>query len=426
MLYDRLVEAIDTGDTPDYIDPGKKRKIEQGELGYEDILPTAEYTHALSSSEYKKAVRKLEQYSGQTVNQNSSFPILQGMMSTVREIAEIESDHTDFLEALAIDTVINLPEFAFAKDAYDAGEIKIDATLLPGMVLPAKNEDIDEVEDVEDIEELDDAPEELDDIEEDLAFELADMNQEKMKRRFANLIIQGTAVSKMDLWQMLRDELEDLHPDLMTKYGVVTSSGQIMYWLMPEMEMSGGEAGDEEVDIEEDGTGVIRARAVNFPLLMHELVKGLAEYVSIAGLSDNDSVAAEVIRDVDTSDNEVYDIMLGAGFWQKVVDAIGDHDQKYVYSVFAKLLEHPAVDPDVPESFAATIKAFLSSPERAREMVNTFVRDIEAAIDDYDAPEPWVDSDEAYSDVDVYSDPDISPEDYEGLDDFLDGLGEEF
>lgn len=390
-------EIVPDDDVRDIIHPDKREGIEGSTLGYEPVVPDEE-THRAAGREYARAVKAFQDATGIVIRDpGSPAPILMGMMELIDEIRDIEADNREFLENLAIETVLDLPEFEPAREAYDAGDITIIAKLTEGLTLEVDMDKEDEI----------------DRVEFDLQKELADVDQEMIKRRFVNTLIQGHAMSKMDLYKILATELNDIDPQLLNKYAVLMTSGGISHWLMPDRAPMNA-AGAESVEQNEDGTATIKVEAIVFPLLIHELVKGLTEYVGMAGYPESPSLTADVMSQIDTPRNEVYDLMIGRHFWDKFADAIGPEHKNRTFHVLEKLLQLPAVDPDIPDSFAAVVKHMIEDPEEAKKIVNGFLDDIEEAIAEYEL-EPYEDS-PAYDDGDV----DLSDVDLDGI---PDGIG---
>ena len=110
------------------------------------------------------------------------------------------------------------------------------------------------------------------------AFEKFDL--EKAKRRFINTLIQGASKKGHYMYHLVKDELEKLDPKLLNLYGVLMSVNDLLYWIMPdEMVMKAAESGQgmegkEEVDDTTDPP-TIKAKGLFFPILIHELLKGV-------------------------------------------------------------------------------------------------------------------------------------------------------
>jgi hypothetical protein len=96
-----------------------------------------------------------------------------------------------------------------------------------------------------------------------------------------NMMIQGNAMNKMQAYHMAQEQINGIDPRLMNLYGVLTSVGEFGYWIFPEdmmkqgMGAGAGAGGAAHVNRGEDGVPEIVAQCITFPMLVHELVKGL-------------------------------------------------------------------------------------------------------------------------------------------------------
>lgn len=378
----KIYEAFVRGQgNPDLVSPDKAQNIERG-LGYEPILPKGvETTHEIASSAYQRAMEMLRKYV--PAHQVPSGPgaqhqyrgLLMGMMQTIGKIKQIENTRKEYLEMLAVDTVLSLPEFSAAKDAVDRGDLRIDATLLDGMIRPGAEEEVEE-----EIEETEADPS----FNKEIELALVDMEQEKYKRRMQNIMAQGAAANYMYLFELSRNEINAINPQLSTMYGFMQSVGDMAMWAMPDIPGGGMmKAGEEEVT-QEDDVGVIKARAIIYPLLIHEIVKGLIVYTNTHGLSQHAEVRDEVQGEVDTAENEIYDLMLGPIYWKRLKDAVGNENTKLLMHVWGKITSLPAWDSDIKGSFGNFMKEFLKDPDTAKRIVRPFIDDIQNAIDAYE------------------------------------------
>ena len=112
-------------------------------------------------------------------------------------------------------------------------------------------------------------------------------NDEVAKRRLLNAMIQGSAKKGHYMFELVYDKLEELERGIVRKYGILMSVNDSLYWLFPdEMILTtgdgGGFAGKEEIDTE-TGPPTVRARGVFFPVLVHELIKGVTEILTTQG-----------------------------------------------------------------------------------------------------------------------------------------------
>jgi hypothetical protein len=117
---------------------------------------------------------------------------------------------------------------------------------------------------------------------------------------------------------------------------------------MPDMESmaasGGGQMGQTSVDPETDPP-TVKARAATFPLLIHELIKGVYEIFGTHGLPDDPRQAEMVMGSEDTLPSEIWDSRLGPIFWEKFMatypmelfDEDKKHIQHYIFMRFSAL-----------------------------------------------------------------------------------------
>ena len=343
--------ALNTGGATNWIDPEKQRKIERsqhpyaenpafpkepGAGSYPSDMPQEmrqNYAELLASDQYPKIVRKLEQALGTRMPRGPSAPmqIMRMTNQSLQQAMEIERGHEQELEQQAIKLVLDLPEFRDAKEAYEAGDLKIEAKLVTHVDLEGTQLEPEEP-DEEQQQEL-----QVDQI-------AQEMDLEKNKRRMVNLMIQGAAVNKNHAHWQIKQELDQINPELVRMYSLLMAAGEFAYWVFPEQMqkmMSGGGAtgGIESIEFEgEDGIPVVRAKGIIFPVLVQELVKGLWECLSHR--EDETGTAKYAQGQADTLSNELWDIKFGAPLWRQFLRMVGDK-QAYTAYAYNKLLDLP-------------------------------------------------------------------------------------
>ena len=142
--------------------------------------------------------------------------------------------------------------------------------------------------------------------------ELVGANEEVYKRRFINSMIQGAAKKCNHMFHMVDDELTDMDPRLPNKYAKMMAAADYMFYIMPEMEngISGGVV-KVQFPTAANPKAVIYAQALVFPVLLHELVKGVMELMSAHGLPKNKRIGEYVINKADFLAAEPWDMRIG-------------------------------------------------------------------------------------------------------------------
>jgi hypothetical protein len=171
--------------------------------------------------------------------------------------------------------------------------------------------------------------------------EMTNATDEVYKRRFLNAMTQGAAKKCNHMFHMVDDELTDLDPRLANKYSKMMASADYMYYIMPKMEngVSGGVV-RVQFPTKDNPKAVIYAQAMVFPVLIHELVKGVMELLSAHGLPKNKKVGEYVINKADFLAAEPWDMRIGPGLWERftcMIEPDDFHLKHHVYSEMAAL-----------------------------------------------------------------------------------------
>ena len=180
------------------------------------------------------------------------------------------------------------------------------------------------------------------------------------------------------MFNLVSRELNDIDPQLMNLYTVTQSLMEHAYWLYPDMEGmaggGGGQMGQSEVD-EETDPPTVKAKAVTFPLLVHELVKGVYEIFGTHGLPDDPRQQEMILGAEDTLPAEIWDSRLGPIFWEKFMEAypieLFDEDKKhiqhYLFMRFSKLNA---------KEFFRVAKLILSGDPKGAQFIQRMVDEI--------------------------------------------------
>ena len=337
----KLKEQIDYGNTPERMDPSLERKLASPENLYASnpaMKKGAADVQRLVSNRFQKVANKLREVTG---IENLSSKQVQGMvynemMSKLPNIMRIEAAHKDELKQLAIDASLEegeVPEGWYEIEAH-LGE------------QPDTSDFRYQPEEPEDEEEEDDEKENLElpsfdieDLTDEEEFEL-----EKHKRNIINAIIQGAAKKGHYIFQKpdVKARLDAIDPSLYRDYLGIMAINDFMYFTMEQMiemmsQTGQGVAGkvsleDADDDGEEGGEGggeeqpdtKIVATGMIFPILCHEIIKGLEEAKGRHGHSKNPDVREKVRGAVDVLSNEPMQLRIGPEIVEKIRFALPD------------------------------------------------------------------------------------------------------
>jgi len=415
----RLREQIEY-DGPERMSPDIQSKLEKGETPMSDnpALPRKDddemdnsFEQLIASKRFRDVVAKVKRYTGmQDVSQNQLMNLQKMLMNAINEIKKIESNNEGYLEQLAVDLVkkeLSIPDDAFQFD--------VELTSMPGQIdMSGMRSSSDEPEDEDVIEQFGVSEEEAEDDLENFmaAFEKFDL--EKAKRRFINSLIQGASKKGHYMFHLVEEELNNINPRLLNLYGVLMSINDLLYWILPdEMILSAAESGagmegKEEIDDTTDPP-TIKAKGLFFPILVHEIVKGVYEILGTQGLPDDPKAAEMIIASQDTLPYEIWDLRLGPVIWEKFTESYPDklyeddlrEIQNYLFSRFSSL---------TTEEFFEVAKMIMSGSVKGKKIVAKMVDEIidELKSQDYE---------------DAMTQFDDEDDDDGGLEDLLGGLG---
>lgn len=399
-LKNSLTEAPIDYEGPERMDPNIERKITSKETPFSKhpAIPqmmNKDFIELISSKRFKDSVEKVRRYLGNTnvIQGRNSLMNLMGMvMGGLGEIAMIERRNKEYLEKLAVDLVkkeLGIPE----------GSLQFDAKLIHGGMSAA--EGMRQTPDMPDEEDVKEAFKHTEDLEEFIdSFEKFDL--ERAKRRFINSLIQGAAFKGGHMYVLVSNELERLNPRLTELYGVTQSLMEHLYWIYPDMErMAGsgqGQLGQSEVDDQTDPP-TVRARAGTFPLLIHELIKGVYEIFGTHGLPDDPRQAEMVLGAEDTLPAEIWDSRLGPIFWEKFQesypDEIFEEDQRYIqHYLFARFSKLSA------EEFIKISKLILKGDQKGKDFIKRMVDEI---VSELNRNQSEKEEDDDLDDIDISS-----------------------
>jgi hypothetical protein len=265
--------------------------------------------------------------------------ILGSLLPNVYEAMSIETKHRKKLQELAVKMIRE--EFDLPND------IKIEATLTP-------NINMEKVNLVKD------------NVTEEMVFDnydsILDARQEIQKRRFLNAMTQGAAKKCNHMFHMVDDDLTSLDPRLPNKYNKIMTAADYSYFKIPKMDRqtSGGVV---RVENNDNGYPIIKAEAMVFPVLIHELVKGVMEILSSHGLPKNKKMCKYVLGQSDVVTDEPWDMRLGPVIWSKFTNLFEDEDFNLKHHVYSDLASLPT------REFNRVMKEILMNTKEGKKII---------------------------------------------------------
>ena len=178
----------------------------------------------------------------------------------------------------------------------------------------------------------------------DVGASLDEATPGEKRRRVINAITQGASViGVMDLFRIFKNNLDEINPSLYDKYNQIMNNTFGIYdnddaiALMLASVASGQKlAGGSSKIVISEALG-IRARAICFPMLVHELIKGYYGILGQSGLKGDKETKQAIVRQVDKLEYEPEDIRYGKFIYKAINNiflAFADTDDSRVQSFF--------------------------------------------------------------------------------------------
>jgi len=207
--------------------------------------------------------------------------------------------------------------------------------------------------------------------------EMTNATAEVYKRRFLNAMTQGAAKKCNHMFHMVDDELTDLDPRLANKYSKMMASADYMYYIMPKME-NGTNGGVVRVQFptKDNPKAVIYAQAMVFPVLIHELVKGVMELLSAHGLPKNKKVGEYVINKADFLAAEPWDMRMGPGLWERFTKMIEPDDFHLKHHIYSEMAALPV------NEFNMKMREVMAGTKEGSKIIKGIVEEVKGGLQD--------------------------------------------
>jgi hypothetical protein len=178
----------------------------------------------------------------------------------------------------------------------------------------------------------------------DVGASLDEATPNEKRRRVVNAITQGASVKSLEeLFRIFKSHIDDINPALYDQYSTIMGEVFGIYdnddaiSMMLAAVASGDKmAGGSSKIVISEALG-IRARAVCFPMLVHELIKGYYAILGQRGLKGDKETKQATVKKVDLLKNEPSDIRYGKFIYSAINNiflAFADTDDKRVQSFF--------------------------------------------------------------------------------------------
>ena len=323
-------------------------------LGKHPIFPESDestFEEKIMGERFNEVAKRYKRaFDVDTINTNGMG---RALMTMVHETMGIEAKHKKALEELAVRMI---------REEYDMGEdvVEIHAELTPtiNMVGTKKNPKPMAVE-----------------MEFGNHDEMINANEEVYKRRFINAMIQGASKKCNHMFHMVDEELTDMDPRLPNKYSKLMSTADYTYFLAPNLDsaVSGGVV-RVQFPTKNNPKAVIHAQAMVFPVLIHELVKGVMELISAHGLPKDKRIGEYVINKADFLAAEPWDMRLGPGLWERFTRMIEPDDFNLKHHIYSELAALPV------REFNVKMREIMAGTKEGKKIITQIVDEVKHGL----------------------------------------------
>ena len=436
----KIKEQINYGNRPERMDPRLERKLASPESLYAQnpaMKKGSADVQRLVSSRFGKVADKLKQVTGieDISSQQVQGMIYQEMMRKLPAIMRIEAAHREELEELAKEA--SLEETEIPEDWFE-----IEARLNRQGI---DTSDFRYQEEKPEKEEKPETPEipsfDVEDLTDEEVLEL-----EKHKRNIINAIVQGAAKKGHYIFQKpdVKARLDAIDPSLYRDYLGIMAINDFLYFSMEQMiemmsqtgqgvagkvklenndddEEEGGDEGEEKPDT------LIVADGMIFPILCHEIIKGIEEAKGRYGLPKDAELRQKVQGQTDILSNEPMQLRIGPEIVEKIRFALPDEmyseSNKGLINWFHTILYQIPAE-EFLELIGLAISEDESKVKKATSKFKEIMREAQQLKSEYDDYKQSKDDEQMDDFLGSLGDGGSDDDDEEdGLDDFFSGLG---
>jgi hypothetical protein len=344
MSKSELIESIEKNLIAEAnMEDSVRRGFESGENDYQDILGR-ELTNQLAQETFNDIVDNIRRKTGK---QNVTLGDVQRMLSSSLLSAAKEEYRlgTERFEQKAVDMIRKK-----YKIPVDAVDFEAEIVGLPPQMLVGRDMSPQEMAQLSrqvgvKVGKIDKGP--IKSTKGDLPVPEGkssdEMKRKVKRRRLTNAMMHGAARKSQNLHHQ-DDQLRQENPQLSQNYSKVMAANDASYFMMDDETIrregeSGIHAGNARIDLSNPKRPKVIAQGIVFPILLHELSKGVMELMSLWGLPEDAEERKYVLDKTDNLDSETNDIRLGTKIWERFMRQMPMDNQEVVSLAWSKLQE---------------------------------------------------------------------------------------
>jgi len=247
-------------------------------------------------------------------------------------------------------------------------------------------------------------------------FEIKTVEDEEIKleidkKKIINNIVQGESFNTFKLFQLAKDEIDEINPDLYELYNKIVEESYTLYWRMPEQQQvdmirnapqygnyfqlvykedvlndEEDENDEQKEPLDKGGDVTIKVRALDMAALIHEMVKGVYELISQRGIPQDREISQIVLTNTESYWDEIEDLRYGPKIASDLRDFMNQNPKTNTYPNVREFVFGYMVDPNIipNDEFIELIKGILTNTPEARRTIDSLIDKSIEELKDYD------------------------------------------
>ena len=209
-----------------------------------------------------------------------------------------------------------------------------------------------------------------------------EIGDELVKRRTINAFAQGASLRGHYMFHLYKDEIEEIIPNVTEHYHKALIANDLFFYVISDemfqqqIESSdSNNAGYVKLDFSGEIPKII-AKAINLPILIHEMIKGIISLFSVFGLIGVEK-AEKIVEYSDTIISELWDIRLFPVLWADFHFLIDEEDYDIKKLILIDIFKKDA------EEFIEFMSLLEHRPDYAKKEIKDIVKQKRIEIMEY-------------------------------------------
>lgn len=212
-------------------------------------------------------------------------------------------------------------------------------------------------------------PEPIDNAEFNDVDHIESLNDEILKQRLINSLIQGSCVRLSSNYEKILNKIYVLDQRLPELYYNITAINEYLSFVKEIIPNDDNIAGNVSVDLSGEEP-VISAQAIIFPALVFESIKGIMELLSSNSLPDDKKDTEYIINQSDFLLAENWDKRFGVGMWDILSDTTKPENANILPEVYLELISIQ------PSTFFKVMREVFAGTNKGKQIINNIVEEI--------------------------------------------------